>query len=135
MEIKASASQDEATSILDQICEFAKKNELSTKVVANLKVISDELISNIIKFAYDDGEDGTILIRLLCNHDTKELTITIMDEGKEFNPFEGEREKISGNIDDIQEGGLGILIVKKLCNSYAYDRINNKNVVYLNMKI
>lgn len=135
VEIKASASQDEATSILDQIGEFAKKNELSTKVVANIKVISDELISNIIKFAYDDGEDGTILIRLLCNHDTKELTITIMDEGKEFNPFEGEREKISGNIDDIQEGGLGILIVKKLCNSYAYDRINNKNVVYLNMKI
>ena len=134
-EIKATASQDELRGMMDEIGDFASRNDVTPKVISNLKVISDELISNIIKFAYEENEEGSILIRLLCNHDTKELTMTIMDEGKEFNPFEGEREKISGNLEDIQEGGLGILIVKKLVNNYAYDRINNKNVVYLNIKL
>ena len=81
-----------------------------------------------------DGNKGEIYLRLLYNLNNKELVLTIIDKGIKFNPFEVENKPVDGNVEKIKEGGLGILIVKKLMSEYAYDYVNGKNIVTLKKK-
>ena len=89
--------------------------------------------ANIIKYGYAKNKDE-IFIRLLFNTSKNEFIITIIDRAEEFNPFSFEGEPLKGDITHRKEGGLGILIVKKLMSEYAYDYINHKNIVTLKKK-
>ena len=95
--------------------------------------MGDELISNIVKYGYEE-EKGYIFIRLLYNADKKEFVLTLIDQAREFNPFLVNSKPISGDPENIKAGGLGILVTKNLMTEYAYDRINGKNIVVLKKK-
>jgi len=124
------ASKEDFPKIIDFFSSFSKKRKFDTAFLNNLNIVGDELISNIIKYAYKN-EDGEIFIRLLYNINQKVLIITIIDTGEEFNPFSVNNGPLEGDANDIKEGGLGILIVKKLMSEYAYDHINDKNITIL----
>ena len=119
--------------MLTFIKDFSIKHNFENQFVNNLMVVGDELLSNIVKYGYKDIK-GEIYVRLLYNIDKKELVLTIIDKGIKFNPFAVENKPINGNLAEIKEGGLGILIVKKLMSEYAYDHINGKNIVTLKKK-
>ena len=116
--------------MLDFLEEFSNKHDFDIPFTNNLLVVADELLSNICKYGYKD-KVGEIYIRALYNINDHEFILTIVDKGISFNPFIQDEKAISGDIKDIKEGGLGILIVKKLMSEYAYDRINNKNIITL----
>ena len=120
--------KDNLPAMLYHIQNFAKENKLELSFVTNLNVVADELLSNVIKYAYKDAADE-IFIRLLYNIDKKEFSMTIIDKGQEFNPFLVNNGPLQGDVKDKKEGGLGILIVKTLMSEYAYDFINDKNIV------
>ena len=117
-------------SMLDFLKSFSYKQGLNEEFVNNLLIVGDEMLSNICKYGYPEST-GDIYIRVLYNIENKEFILTIIDKGISFNPFSIEEKELSGNIDHIEEGGLGILIVKKLMDAYAYDRINGKNIITL----
>lgn len=119
--------------MLDFIKDFSLKNNIDRQFVNNLQVVGDELLSNIIKYGYEDSK-GEIYIRILFNIDKNELVLTIIDKGAKFDPFAVNNKPISADNKEIKEGGLGILIVKKLMSEYAYDNINGKNIVTLKKK-
>ena len=117
--------------ITNQINEMEKVNELIDKktseiknkdAVSELKIIADELISNVIKHAYK-GEDNEIFIEVI-NTDNS-MILKIYDTGEEFNPFDYENP--DRKEDDI--GGLGIQIVKNIASKFNYKRIQNTNVI------
>ena len=93
------------------------------------------MLSNVVKYGYADYTDD-IFIRLLFNQDKNEFVLTIIDRGIQFNPFSVNNKPLTGQeeLARVKEGGLGILIVKKLMSEYAYDYINKKNIVTLKKK-
>lgn len=127
------AKKENTPGMLDYLKEFSFENKFDEGFVNNLLVVGDELLSNIVKYGYED-ENGEIFLRLLYNLDKKEFVVTIIDTGKEFNPFSVNNGPLEGDISKRKEGGLGILIVKKLMSEYAYDRVYNKNIVILKKK-
>ena len=112
---------------------FAHEMDIEEGFINNLCVVADEMLSNIIKYGYAEYTDD-IFIRLLYNVDQNEFVMTIIDRAEKFNPFEVDNKPLEGNIAKRKEGGLGILIVKKLMSEYAYDYINHKNIVTLKKK-
>jgi len=118
--------------MIQLIDDFGHKMNLEEMFINNLKVVADEMLSNIVKYGYANYTDD-IFIRLLYNTDKNEFVLTIIDRGIQFNPFSVNNKPISGheNLSQMKEGGLGILIVKKLMSEYAYDYINKKNIVTL----
>lgn len=128
------AKIDNIPMMLSFLEEYSKKWNLEKSFVNNLLIVGDELLSNVCKYAYVDGNEGDVYLRLLYNIDRKELNLTIVDFGVEFNPFLVDNKPISGEVSKIKEGGLGILIVKNLMSEYAYDRINGKNIIILKKK-
>lgn len=116
--------------MLDFFSAFAEKQNLKPEFVNQGLVVCDELLSNIAKYGYQDYE-GKIYIRLLYNVDKKEFILTIIDNGVAFDPFSVDNKPLFGDVSKRQEGGLGILIVKNIATEYAYDRLNDKNIITL----
>ena len=123
-------SKNNIEDMLNFIKNFSIKNNFESQFVNNLMIVGDELLSNIIKYGYK-GDKGEIYFRLLYNIDIKEFVLTIIDKGVKFDPFAFDSKPISADANNVKEGGLGILIVKKLMSEYAYDRVNHKNIITL----
>ena len=118
---------------LDFVEEFCIKQEINPEFRNNLLVVADELFSNIVKYGYSNN-GGEVFTRVLYNKDKKEFILTIIDRAEAFNPLEVNNDPLQGDSKDNRIGGLGILIVKKIMTEYAYDRINNKNILVLRKK-
>ncbi|PKL85476.1 MAG: ATP-binding protein [Ignavibacteriae bacterium HGW-Ignavibacteriae-1] len=112
---------------------FAEQAELAPKVAYNLSLCLDELVTNIINYGYPKHENGEIDINI--KSDTDKITITISDSGIEFNPLDRESPNVEAPLEERTVGGLGIFIVKKLCDSITYRRSHGRNILTLTMKI
>ena len=108
---------------------FGEEHELSPKNIFELNLILDELITNIISYAYEDDSDH--IIELDINKEKDELKIQLIDDGKEFNPLEKEEVKLDEDLDERKIGGLGIHIVKEKTDEIKYKRESNKNILML----
>ena len=89
----------------------------------DLKLVSEELLANIIKHGYDSQADEVIDIELAV--DGSSVRITFTDSASPFNPLERKSPDI---LNDLSEGGMGILLVKSLTDEQHYQRDNNHNV-------
>lgn len=112
---------------------FGEEHELSPKNIFELNLILDELITNIISYAYEDDSDH--IIELDINKEKDELKIQLIDDGKEFNPLEKEEVKLDQDLDERKIGGLGIHIVKEKTDEIKYKRESNKNILMLEKKL
>ncbi|UCE93923.1 MAG: PAS domain S-box protein, partial [Flavobacteriaceae bacterium] len=108
---------------------FAANNDLSPKGVQKFNIVLDELLNNIISYAYNDYEDHIIEIKFQLKY--LRLIITIEDDGIPFNPFRYAAPDINLSISERNLGGLGVHIVKNLVDEYHYIRQSNKNIINL----
>ena len=115
---------------LDFVEEFCDEHQVNREFKNNLLVVTDELYSNIVKYGYKNN-GGEVFTRLLYNKDKNEFVLTVIDRAPAFNQLEINNSPLDADDKDRPVGGLGILIVKKIMSQYAYDRINNKNILVL----
>lgn len=94
---------------------------------ANLAI--EELVTNIIKYGYDDPDAHEILIRLAVTD--RDLSIEISDDGHAFNPFDQPEPDTSLPAEDRPIGGLGIHFVRNMLDGCAYCRDAGRNTVTL----
>jgi anti-sigma regulatory factor (Ser/Thr protein kinase) len=90
---------------------------------ANLAI--EEFATNSIKYGYDDTEEHLIEVNLSLSNG--ELVLTILDDGRAFNPLEAPEPKVSLPVEDRPVGGLGIYLVRKLSDRMQYAREGGKN--------
>jgi anti-sigma regulatory factor (Ser/Thr protein kinase) len=86
--------------------------------------VSEELLANIINHGYEDNAEGYIDIELAADENSVQMTFT--DTARAFNPLEREHPDV---INDLAEGGMGLLLVKSLTDEQRYKRDNNQNVL------
>ncbi len=129
-EIEVKSKIENLDKINDLVDEVLEEHEI-LYVNAKTKVVIDEIYSNISKFAYVD--EGKVYFRVTYNLKKKELTLTFIDEGVEFDPLHVEEDIIGDDYMNKEVGGLGIIIVKQMCSKTMYYRLNGKNI--LNLKI
>ncbi|BDS09787.1 ATP-binding protein [Aureispira anguillae] len=106
---------------------FAMIHSVSKPIMIKVNIVLDELLSNIVKYSFPDGEEHDIDIMLEL-FTTGKLTIQLTDAGVPFNPFDAPEPDLSIPLEDRDIGGLGILLVKKLMDEYSYKRQVNLNI-------
>ena len=116
---------------LDRVARFIEEigEELSIdmELQMNLNLVMEEMVSNIIFYAYPEGVEATIELSAEC--DGKELTFVLSDQGKEFDPTAKEDADPDINPADREIGGMGIFIVKNIMNKVTYQRLEGKNLL------
>ena len=114
---------------IDQLEKFIEENNLSDKFVAKWGIALDEILSNIIKYAYPDNGEHDIFIGFELYQNI--LTVTIKDNGIPFNPFGVKTPDVNLSVEKRKLGGLGIHLVKNLMDEFHYKRNGDKNIVTL----
>ncbi len=99
----------------------------SSKLLFAVDLVAEELLSNIINYAFDDVFTHLIHIELLTKENA--IIITFKDDGKPFNPFEDFSINLPNSLEEAGLGGLGIHLVKSYANKYEYSRSNNLNIL------
>lgn len=118
---------------LEFVESFCDAQGINMEFKNSLMVVADEIYSNIVKYGYKES-GGDVFTRLFYNKDKQEFVMTIIDKAPAFNQLDINNAPIEGDVSNRPVGGLGILIVKKIMTEYAYDRINNKNILVLKKK-
>jgi sigma-B regulation protein RsbU (phosphoserine phosphatase) len=115
--------------INDSFNEFAERAEVAMAVSLKINMVFDELLNNIISYAYVDQNDHEIKVRVdLVNN---RMIIVIDDDGVPFNPFMLEDPNVTADLEKRSIGGLGIHLVKNVMDEVSYKRHLNHNRVTL----
>ena len=108
---------------------FCAENGLPDKILFDLNLSLDELVTNIISYGFDDTEEHDINITIEKIDDGVE--IKLVDDGAEFNPLNEHDPKIGAALEEMEVGGLGIYFVKNKMDEIHYERQLGKNILKL----
>lgn len=130
-------------SIKNEIGELARVNQfldgiaeelgLDMELQMNLNLVLEEMVSNVIFYAYPEGK--TAEIELVAETHGKQLTFVLTDRGKEFDPTAKEDANPDVNPMERDIGGMGIYIVKNIMNEVSYQRLEGKNLLTMKKNI
>ena len=113
--------------------EIAEELGLDMELHMNLNLVLEEMVSNVIFYAYPEGKEASI--ELVAESDGKELTFVLTDQGKEFDPTAKADADPDVNPAERDIGGMGIYIVKNIMNQVTYQRLEGKNLLTMKKSI
>ena len=127
---KVKAVVESLESALDPVIEALEAFGADHKTCYKVRLALDEILTNVVSYAYDD-DNGEIEIRYEISEETRTVTISIIDEGKPFNPLEMKDPDLDADPSERKIGGLGIFIVRQTMDDVSYKRENNRNVLII----
>ena len=116
---------------------YARANELLVRhgvpyrsgYAINLAI--EELVVNVIRYAYLDDDEHAIDIGLGVIDE--QIILEIRDSGRPFDPRQAPPH--DPDAEDLEAGGLGLILVLDLVDSLSYRRDNDKNNVRVGVRI
>jgi anti-sigma regulatory factor (Ser/Thr protein kinase) len=114
-------------SLMNATTNFLEDHGIDGQTVYRVNLALEEMVTNIIKYGYDDYESHNIDVSLDILPD--EVVAVIVDDGHEFNPLAQEKSTTTVPLDEQPLGGLGIHLIKQLVGNMSYKRDENKNVL------
>lgn len=123
--------------IRDFILDAAKIAGVHDQCLLKLELGIEELVINVIHYAYEDGGNIFIKTRVEDNF----FIFEIADFGVPFNPLEkiDPRSIDTSKIENRKIGGFGIAFAKKIFEDLRYEFKNfgaqNANLLFLKFKI
>lgn len=118
------------TLIQSKLKEFCSTMEVEDEVSKKISITVDEVVSNIILYGYDDSNPHYISLSLKTY--PTYFTLEFIDDGKYFDPLEYLKNNV--NTRELEQaGGVGLRLVHKLSSEIKYNRIDQKNVLIINI--
>ena len=112
---------------------FAEQAALDMKTQFNLNLALDELVTNIIHYAYDD--EGLHQIEITLSYGDYLLNVQMQDDGKPFDPTGIEGPEFGKDLEQREIGGLGIHFVRQLMDKMSYCRVGEQNHLILEKEV
>lgn len=116
----------------DEIMAFIDKRleelECPMQIAMKVNVAADEVIANILNYAYGSAE-GRLTVTVDRCEEKNGVTLRFVDRGIPFNPLEKEDPDISLSAEERKIGGLGIFMVKKMMDKVEYEYTNCNNLI------
>lgn len=129
-QLKVPAHFDYLGELRDFVTRIGRKHGLSDKVINAFKLSIDEAGSNVIRHAYREfDEPGFILLRVIVRKAS--ITVSLIDQGKYFDPRFVKNPDLKRYVDIGKKGGLGIFIIRKLMDEIDYRKTEEGNELRL----
>ena len=117
----------------DLLDRFGKEGRLPAATMAELRVVCDDIVSNVINHGFPQGGDHDIEVGVELTG--RRLVVTVSDDGVAFNPLAVAPPDTSLPLEQREPGGLGIHLVRSLMDAIEYHRANGKNVLTMRKRI
>jgi anti-sigma regulatory factor (Ser/Thr protein kinase) len=111
------------------VAEAAKEAGFNEADVNRCQLAVDEACTNIIEHGYGGEDKGKI--EIACVFQPGELTITIRDQAKPFDPNGVPPPKLSTTIENLRAGGLGLYFMRQIMDQveFSYEDGGNKLIL------
>ena len=114
------------------VADYCQREGIQQRLQRRLKVIVDELVSNLLLHANAQG-GRELLIEVQLDRTADGLRLCMRDNGQTFNPLEAPVPDLASDLDHREIGGLGLHLVRQLASSLTYRREGNSNVIMLEL--
>jgi anti-sigma regulatory factor (Ser/Thr protein kinase) len=111
----------------DALRRFCLEHGVGRKTRMQLHVTLDEIVSNIIKYAWPEGGAHELLVRMSATPNA--IRIEVIDDGQAFDPRTAPSPHPHVARRRARPGGIGIHLVRQLVDEIAYHRADNRNHV------
>lgn len=115
------------------VLQTIKDWNIAQEIVPKIELVLEEVLANIINYAYPAGEGDMEVKCTLLNKD--KLCFIIQDWGSPFNPLTKNSLDLSTDLFERRIGGLGIFLVRKMVDELDYHHEEGKNILKLCLKI
>jgi anti-sigma regulatory factor (Ser/Thr protein kinase) len=112
-----------------RIEEFRLHNGIGEDAFAGLDLAVDEILTNVISYAFRDGARHRIDVEL--DFSGERLGIEIRDDGIPFNPLDIPPPRLDGGLGEREVGGLGMHFVRNIADEITYRREAKWNILRL----
>lgn len=113
--------------------DFLSQLDFDKKPASGIRLAVEEIVVNVINYAYPEGTSGDILLEADSNG--QEVRFIISDTGIPFDPTSVMEPDTTLDANNRPIGGLGIHLARKLMDSISYTRRKGKNVLSLTKSI
>jgi len=120
----------EVETVAEIVSQFCVTHNLSNRLLVSLGVSLDEALSNIIRYAYKDDHDHSILVRL--DYEPDSVIATVEDDGRPFNPLSVPALDLGASNRDR---GFGIHFIRNLMDDVRYVRKEGINCLEMRKRI
>ena len=112
---------------LDRAVEkFGQVQGWSEQVSYHIKLALEEVVMNVISYAYEDDGAHEFEVRVKSNADR--VVIDVIDDGQPFDPLQETAEPdVEATLEARNIGGLGVFFVKTLMDDVEYRREDDRN--------
>ena len=103
---------------------FEREN-LDMSMLPQIDLALEEAVTNIIMYAYPEGEKGTAELNVEVADG--QISATLIDSGTPFNPLQQQEANLDVSLEERKIGGLGIHLIKEIMDEvdYAYEEGRN----------
>ncbi len=124
---------EELARLTTAIQQFLTARGAPESVVFAAHLVAEEMVTNIIKYGYDDA--GAHRIEVVLTLEPGRLAIRIEDDGHPFNPLDLAPPDITVPLEQRRIGGLGIHLVRRTADAMAYRREDGRNVLTIAIRM
>ncbi|MFN5698248.1 MAG: SpoIIE family protein phosphatase [Cyanobacteriota bacterium] len=114
------------------VADYCQREGIELRLQRHLKVIVDELVSNLLLHATAQG-GRELLIEVELDRTVEGLRLQMRDNGQPFNPLDAPEADVASALEDRPIGGLGLHLVRQLSRSLTYCRDGSSNVLTLEL--
>ena len=107
------------------LAQFLAAHEVPSRAAYTVDLAVEELVMNVIRYAFIDDDTHPIDIELAIEGD--QVVLRIADDGRPFDPREN--PELDLDADDRQVGGLGLYLVVDMVDMLKYQRVDEQNRV------
>jgi serine/threonine-protein kinase RsbW len=109
------------------------EHRVSSDAACLVSLAIEELVTNCIKYGYDDSNDHTV--NVVLSVDEGALNLEVIDDGRAFNPLELPAPDMSLALENRPIGGLGIHLLRELADEVRYERRDGTNRLVLTKRM
>lgn len=133
-ELNIEATIDNIPTVTAWVDEQLEALNCPMKAQMQIDIAIDELFSNIARYAYNP-ETGPATVRVEVIEEPLAVIITFIDKGIPYDPLKQEDPNTKLPIEEREEGGLGIYMVKKTMDEVTYSYENGQNILRIRKNI
>ena len=127
-EITVEAKTENLNEIYTFLDDMLNASGFDFSSITQMGTIADEVCSNIVNYSYPEQKNGYIKAAFSFNPTSDEAEITFTDGGIPFNPLNSPEPDFE-NIEDSEEGGLGIFLIRRYSDKVLYEYSNGQNIL------
>ncbi len=129
LEIALASELREIVGVATKIDTFCEAHGLSPEIAYTVNLSIDEILTNTIRYGYDDDEPHRI--EIVVRRKVDSLVVVIVDDSHPFDLSSPPQADVEAPLHEREVGGLGLFLVHRMMDKVEYERASGRNVVTL----